>query len=67
MLATLSPKDWKSAGGGKVTMSLGTWFNNHFEKKDYRFLMGDISRTGNQKKVPHVNFYRDTNLEEYYN
>jgi hypothetical protein len=59
MLATLTPKDWKSAGSGKVMMSLGTWFDNHFEKNDYKFLMGDISRTGNQKKFPHVNFYRD--------
>ena len=57
MLATLTPEDWENpTSNEKYKMTLGTWFKNHFEKKDYRFLIGNISRAGNQKKVPHVNF-----------
>ena len=40
-------------------MTLKRWFDNHFDKKDYRFIIGNISSVGNATKRPNVNFNQD--------
>jgi len=44
MLATIDPEDWEATGKttGEYTLSLNKWYENHFNKNDYRFLMGEI-------------------------
>jgi hypothetical protein len=65
MLATIYPEDWEPSGSGKNILTLKRWFDNHFDKKDYRFIIGNISSVGNATKRPNVNFNQD-NIEKFY-
>ena len=44
MLATIDPEDWTATGKNtqEYSLSLSKWHENHFTKKDYRFIMGEL-------------------------
>ena len=44
------PRDIKGQGSGSI-MTIETWFKNHFEKKDWHCLHGDIKKDQNGKMM----------------
>ena len=44
MLATLDPEDWTATGKHtqEYSLPLNKWCDNHFKKKDFRIIMGDL-------------------------